>query len=375
MNIARLSALLLFTMMLIPIGASAHCKGKHTGNHEHCSGGDPPPPPPVESCADATGVFPSFAYSTDIHDGKHGTLSGHDLFLANSDGDCSIKIHTNNATDWLNVSYRQDGSQGRLVWSQSEETGLGRRSNDKGKPVVKMLDITVVDGELASSSLSTVYMHPTGTSVAIFDAELSPDGNTIFYSFEGSDGSGGWVDSIHSIDVSSCSSGCASQIIAGPGQFGASRLSMNSSGQRLYFSGSTFGIGFLEVTGMTFSAIRTVASVTDPEYVGSQPYDISVGSWDFDGDGSANDVVAISLDNVQTVDILDVTQCSVSPSPISCLASGDSSIIRTGIPGENMDFQAEDLLIDNVNDIGLLDTDSLSPPTVLLQGNWPDSAN
>jgi len=36
MNITRLSALLLFTMMLIPIGASAHCKGKHTGNHEHC---------------------------------------------------------------------------------------------------------------------------------------------------------------------------------------------------------------------------------------------------------------------------------------------------------------------------------------------------
>ena len=150
---------------------------------------------------------------------------------------------------------------------------------------------------------------------------------------------------------------------------------MNSSGQRLYFSGSTFGIGFLEVTGMTFSAIRTVASVTDPEYVGSQPYDISVGNWDFDGNGSANDVVAISLDNVQTVDILDVTQCSVSPSPISCLASDDSSIIRTGIPGENMNFQAEDLLIDNVNDVELLDTDSLSPPTVLLQGNWPDSAN
>ena len=39
MNILRLSALSLITMMLIPIGVSAHCKGKHTGGHEHCLGG------------------------------------------------------------------------------------------------------------------------------------------------------------------------------------------------------------------------------------------------------------------------------------------------------------------------------------------------
>ena len=40
MNILRLSALLLFTMMLIPIGASAHCKGKHdVEGHEHCGPG------------------------------------------------------------------------------------------------------------------------------------------------------------------------------------------------------------------------------------------------------------------------------------------------------------------------------------------------
>jgi len=42
MKIARLSALLLFTMMLIPIGVSAHCKGKHSdAGPPHCEG-EPP---------------------------------------------------------------------------------------------------------------------------------------------------------------------------------------------------------------------------------------------------------------------------------------------------------------------------------------------
>ena len=52
MNILRLSTFLLITMMLVPIDASAHCKGKHTGDHEHCTGGggsnDTTPPDPIQ---------------------------------------------------------------------------------------------------------------------------------------------------------------------------------------------------------------------------------------------------------------------------------------------------------------------------------------
>ena len=40
MNIIRLSALLLLAVTLMPINATAHCNGKHTGDHEHCTGGD-----------------------------------------------------------------------------------------------------------------------------------------------------------------------------------------------------------------------------------------------------------------------------------------------------------------------------------------------
>ena len=40
MNILRLSALVLITVMMIPSGAHAHCDGvKHAGSHPHCSGG------------------------------------------------------------------------------------------------------------------------------------------------------------------------------------------------------------------------------------------------------------------------------------------------------------------------------------------------
>ena len=45
MNILRLTAILLIAMMLVPIDGAAHCKGKHTGDHEHCTGGDDPPDP------------------------------------------------------------------------------------------------------------------------------------------------------------------------------------------------------------------------------------------------------------------------------------------------------------------------------------------
>jgi len=39
MNILRLTTLVLISILLMPFDASAHCDGKHTGNHPHCDGG------------------------------------------------------------------------------------------------------------------------------------------------------------------------------------------------------------------------------------------------------------------------------------------------------------------------------------------------
>ena len=38
------AALLALGLGLSPTPAEAHCKGKHTGNHPHCGGGEDPPP-------------------------------------------------------------------------------------------------------------------------------------------------------------------------------------------------------------------------------------------------------------------------------------------------------------------------------------------
>ena len=58
MNISRLSALLLFTLMQIPMGASAHCGGKHGPGHPHCDTGDPTDPgDAITYVATLTGAF------------------------------------------------------------------------------------------------------------------------------------------------------------------------------------------------------------------------------------------------------------------------------------------------------------------------------
>ncbi len=376
MNIFRLSALSLLTILIMPIGANAHCGDNHTGNHPHCAN-EPPPPPPVESCVDASGVFPSFAYTTKIYGGKRGSWSATNLHLANSDGTCSIIIYTQESREDLDPSYRQFGTDGRIVWDQESLGNLGRKDPAGGRPVLKMLDFTIVDGELvAVSEPATVYMDPPRDSgVGIDGTELSPDGNSIYFRIEYWSEIDGWVDVLYSVDVSICTSLCPSDVViaANPDNiiFG---LDMNASGQRLYIGGSGSGIRFIEVTPTGYSSVRTVASRSDLGDL--KVHDISVGNWDWDSDvnGTKNEVVAVTLDNVNTVYVLDVSKCNISalPSPATCLASGDSSIILSGPDGYSTSFQNEDLLIDYGDNVQLLDTDTLTS-TVLLQGYRPDS--
>ena len=61
MKISRLSILLLFTTMLIPIGASAHCKGKHIDYKPHC---DVEPPDTGDSITHVANLTGAFAFDT-----------------------------------------------------------------------------------------------------------------------------------------------------------------------------------------------------------------------------------------------------------------------------------------------------------------------
>ena len=97
MNISRLSALLLFTLMLIPIGASAHCKGKHGAGHPHCEPGDPPDPgDPITHVVTLTGAFAfeTENNSVDVTANKQGKVlkSADPVTLVRPDDDTLLPI-------------------------------------------------------------------------------------------------------------------------------------------------------------------------------------------------------------------------------------------------------------------------------------------
>ena len=98
----RLSVLLIFITMLIPIGASAHCKGKHdVEGHPHCvDGGGHEPPPDAGDL-----VNPQVAY----RDGG--------IYLANPDGTGSTLIRSGG------VGPKLDAINGRALFF--DYPGLG----------------------------------------------------------------------------------------------------------------------------------------------------------------------------------------------------------------------------------------------------------
>ena len=126
MNILRLSAISLLTMMLMPITANAHCDGKHTGNHPHCSGGgSPPPPPPPPACAD---VFPDFLYEVEA---TRKALA--ELHLARTDGCTSGPIAIVPEFRAKAFHMTTNGSKGVILWSEDIENQY----------IVRRLDFTV----------------------------------------------------------------------------------------------------------------------------------------------------------------------------------------------------------------------------------------
>ena len=81
MNILRLSALLLVTMMLIPIGASAHCdEDLHAGDHPHCD-----PLSPGGTAGGGGGNEGGGTYMMEI-----GESLDHDEIDGNSNGDLYV---------------------------------------------------------------------------------------------------------------------------------------------------------------------------------------------------------------------------------------------------------------------------------------------
>ena len=359
-------------------------KGKGTSLFSVAKKAGPAPVqvPPPGSCSGAPGVFPAFAYTKDRWrmSRRNRVYDGSDIYLANSTGSCSVLVAIDTYI-FGGVSYRQIGSEARIVWSQFS--------------TIKLMKFQVDQGNVVPTAPSIVYSmnyNPSG----ITDVELSKDGLTIYFGNEFETPEGQWVDTLNSVSIASCSTNCTPQNLITLDDSGIGGLSINPENDRLYMSihhrvPDIRTISFLEKqAGIWSSALRHVVTDQDAIYATvSGLAETAFGEWDYDGTGIRKKVLAVHVERTSgdTIDVLDVTRCGIG-GPQSCFASGQITLIRSGIDGGHVDFTsmpaagdpAPNLLVSkgNFRDLSDLtsevDLDSMTV-TPLLQGVYPDSAD
>ena len=292
----------------------------------------PIPQPTPTSCTGATGVYPAVAYTKDRRHlkGRTSVYDGTDIYIGTSTGSCSSIVWSLPYLSYL--TYRQLGTLARIVWIDETAVWLLKFHVENGN---------IVDPLPLSASL--VYTPPTGS---VNDVELSPDGQTIYFTDEVLTSDSRWLSTAKSIDISSCSSSCAPQTIyTFPLDNSVAGLSVNSANDRLYMRihdrvPDIRTISFLQKQNGIWSSLRHVVSNRDAAYatlIGFHATDF--GRWDYTNSGVSQDVVAyvVQRPSGYTIDIIDVSNCAASGSQ-SCFGSGESSVIRTAITGTRASF-------------------------------------
>ena len=361
------------TLLAMPLVSYAHCKGKHTGNHPHCA--SEPPPPPPESCADAEGEFPAFAFSRANY-GRGGKFwSGNDIVLANSTGTCEETIFSLDHRYSTDLKFRLNGNQGRIVWTQYGLENMGRKDPSGG--VVKLLTFDVNAGEISNVSHTVAWRHaPDLGPHTLVGSDLSPDGNTVYFTFSDHsqlpDG-GDVIATVRHIDITTCTSYCPHTIISStPSTFPYWALSMNLDATRLYFVQLQGGVGFIDIATEEIRYIMKMSDFLLPNVAFER---ISVGylsTW--------NEAIAVGYgnDRSNTLDIIDVGSCFIDGTPVTgptCLASGFSSFVKTEIPGGMSTFDGPDLIVSDGGSLYIHSVEGTAAPALfILNGHAPDSA-
>jgi len=373
MRISLTRTTVLVVTMLLAFPAFA-AKG---GNGGGKPGGDPPPPPPAgnECAGDEFGAFPAAAFTRHILGGRRGREEvGTTIFLANAKGDCSIPIYASSGGRINPIAYVQSGDSGRIIWAQNHKDDIGRK--EPRLPVIKMVDFTVVNKEVALDPPLAATTVTTFQAASIHGLVLSADQNTIFYATEESDPIG-WLDKLNSIDISTCTSDCTPVVHMEFQNEGVGSVALNPAGDRVYMSShdrvnDVNSIFFAEIqSGGVLSPLKDVVTDTDNPYLGAGFPEIHVAAWDADNDGDSEEVMAFSysFDGPRTTDIVDLSNCPVAGTG-SCMANGDISILRSGIEGggwftlfptDPSDLAPNLLMITNEGDIVDFDLDSMTP--------------
>lgn len=338
---------------------------------------EPPPPPPGDGAACASSDdFPAMVYSVKrvVNEHKKFEETRTDLYLASSDGSCSIVIFST-TSDAVGFSYSQGSTEGRIIWHQNGEENAGRK-DCTSCPVIRGVTFEVSNKEITTPlplTATTIYTHPVGDFVGLIDLELSPDGSRLFYSFEQSDPTVSWLDTLHVIDLTTCSQNCSPTLVHSLANTGIPGVSASPAGKRVFIGrhDRVTGINTVAVTeeqSGTWSTFRDVVTNQDIGYASLNSQFVSAALWDHDGDGTETEVLAFDRGD-GSFDIFDVENCSTNGSSQSCLAQGEATIVRTGIPGVLLTFTQ--------HPSSLADT----PPNVLvfLNGDTtevdPDSGN
>jgi len=341
---------------------------------------EPLPLPPPGSCSGAPGVFPAFTYAkTRVlveKNGRRRVDDGEDLYIADSTGSCSVKVLSDEYI--FRVSYRQIGNEALIVWSNSSE--------------IKLLRLPIDNGNVNPIRPVVVYRSVNSPMSPL----LSKDGRTIYFAEEYSPFEGHWQDALKSIDIESCTTDCTPDVIYTPPidvSFGG--LSINDADDRIYMSihdrvPDIRTVSFLQKQGGVWTSLRHVVSNRDPAYLSIRGFvSTAVGSWDYQSSSVPKEVLAYQVDysSGKVIDLIDVSNCSAAGT-LSCYASGESALVRSGIVGFRQSFTsvpassdpAPNLLVqlpagaDGEPVIGEIDLDSMVV-TPLLQGHAANSSD
>jgi hypothetical protein len=293
--------------------------------------------------------FPSMIY-TRVKESKGGKREGYDMFLSNRDGSCSILIFTSKHKGGLYPSYKQNGSEGIVVWMQSKDENARKRVPDV--PLVRMLRFNITNqviGDVLPLLATTAYQRPENSAEGFTHLiSLSNDGNTALFASEERALDGvTFFNYLNEINIKNCLANCSMSKISLSLDGYHTALDYGSFGDRVYYAlhlsspgTSRDAIQFIEKNGVTWSEPRTVLVDDASRYNASNDV---VFPWLSVAIYRNREVIAFNIRDYTTgtdgIEVVDVTDCIV-PGTDSCLLTGESSIVFDNISGKLPSFSS-----------------------------------
>jgi len=181
-------------MMLVPTSVSAHCKGKHTGDHEHCVGGGGEDPPD-DACLTSS-TFPTLAFW-----GLSGQVHSAGLFLSDATGACVQQVTPNGGPCLLGemkMHYEPPPPTGGV--------GTGRVVSYCFDDAF-LTDFSVAPDNSVTVSNDNILVASVTGSGGIGDVDIASDGDSLAFSYHWADeNSDGWPDgeSLYIVSADDC---------------------------------------------------------------------------------------------------------------------------------------------------------------------------